>query len=313
VAVDDPQRYQHIICERHGLPPQSSAGLTTAANMNNAAISDYVFEDLHVVAAATGGVETNAARAGDPASYYHRSGTTIKIPETHGTINVIAAINMELTPGAMVQAVITATEAKAALMQELGIPSRYSDGHATGTGTDQIGVASMLCENKITDAGKHSKVGELIGKAVHDSIRDTLKLQNGLYPEGQCSVFRHIERLGVRLDDMRKRITEMLDDRLAELFQKNFMSIDRDPPTVAATAALVHIRDKCVWGIFPESCFAELILPYAIQIAVAVSGKCALRNRFEERLSEREKSLRNDDVVDILFRAIAVGFEEKWK
>ena len=73
-----------------------------------------------------------------------------------GTINTILCINKELTHGAMVRSVMMATEAKTAALQELN--SCYSNGFATGTGTDQIAVACTLTEKSpLTSAGKHSK------------------------------------------------------------------------------------------------------------------------------------------------------------
>ena len=47
-------------------------------------------------------------------------------------------VNQELTEGAMVRVIITATEAKTAASNELSVGSRYSDDLATGTCTDQI-------------------------------------------------------------------------------------------------------------------------------------------------------------------------------
>lgn len=120
--------------------------------MNNAAICHERFQDLEVVTVCTGGVEGNAGRAGDPASYYEPQEESADERAEKGgglepgTINAMIFINRELLPGAMVTAVLTATEAKTAALQELEIPSRYSEGLATGTGTDQIAVASRLGE-----------------------------------------------------------------------------------------------------------------------------------------------------------------------
>ena len=84
--------------------------------------------------------------------------------------------------------IMTATEAKSAALQELAVNSRYSDGLSTGTGTDQIAVAAMQTdETPLTSAGKHAKLGELIGRAVKAAVKKTLANQNNLTPAGQCS------------------------------------------------------------------------------------------------------------------------------
>jgi adenosylcobinamide amidohydrolase len=253
--------------------------------MNNAAFCHEKFSDLEVVAICTGGVERNSGRAGDPASYYEPQKSSanatsnqveqVEIPK-QGTINAMIFINRELTPGAMVTAVITATEAKSAVMQELEVPSRYSEGMATGTGTDQIAVAAKLGGDPISYAGKHSKLGELIGRTVHDAVKKTLALQNGLTPAGQCSSFAHLERLGINKRELCEGIGEFLSKDNADLFKQNFSNIVNDPLTVAAVAALVHLRDKFVWGILPESCIPEVMGRYGAQISEAVSGKSNL-------------------------------------
>lgn len=141
-----PDAYRRWISSRHGLPPDQCATLGTAANMRCAVLKRAMFRDLEVIAVCTSGVETNAGRVGDSASVYEADGVYERLEggETVvcGTINTMLFINRELTPGAMVRCVMTATEAKTAALQDLVVNSRYSDGLATGTGTDQIAVAS---------------------------------------------------------------------------------------------------------------------------------------------------------------------------
>ena len=316
-AAHRPHQYQGIICGFHNLPAEGCADLSTAANMNNAAVVHERYEDVEVVAVVTGGVRTNAAKAGDPGVYHltYDENFTSSCPskETHGTINIILCLSLELSPGAMVQGVITATEAKSSVLQEYGIPSRYSDGYATGTGTDQIGIASMFGEKKILDAGKHSKTGELIGVAVRGALKETLKRQNGLSPEGQCSVFKQVERLGIKQEEMRANIAARLDADTAGLYKRNFESVDRDPHTVAAVSALIAVRDKCAAGILPPSVFPETAFPYLVQVALSVSGDPERRAFFEERCSEFEVVLENEKVLDAVCRAVALGFYCKWE
>ena len=66
----DSAQYRAMICKPYGLAPEKCATMGTAANMNHAAFVSRSFRDLTVSAVITGGVETNAGRAGDPASVY---------------------------------------------------------------------------------------------------------------------------------------------------------------------------------------------------------------------------------------------------
>jgi adenosylcobinamide amidohydrolase len=318
VAVQDPDAYLRGVGERYGLPVDGCATLETAANMNNAAIARAAFRDREVIAICTGGVGTNAGRAGDPASYYQTEGRFVRIgqegTEHAGTINTMLLISHEVTPGAMVKAAITATEAKAAALQELAVPSRYSDGLATGTGTDQIGVACRLGTGApLTDTGKHSKVGELIGRTVHDAIKETLAIQNGLTPMRQRSVLAHIERFGADRKAMSTGVGAFLSGEDAVLFERNFACIDQDPLTVAAVAALVHLRDKFVWEILPQSCLPEVLSGYAAEVAAAVAGKYGRLGAYRDRLEQEIPTLDNSGFLRLIYRAVALGFCEKWE
>ncbi|MBN2041888.1 MAG: adenosylcobinamide amidohydrolase [Spirochaetes bacterium] len=317
IAVKDPLAYRSKICGNHDLPEDKCATLGTAANMRYAVTKQASFRDLSVMAVCTGGVEGNAGRVGDPASVYEYEGKYERVskeePVMHGTINTMVFINRELTDGAMVRTIMTATEAKTAVLQELAVSSRYSSGLATGTGTDQIGVASRIGTGKpLSGAGKHSVLGELIGKAVFGSIKGTLALQNGLTPESQRSSLFHLTRYGATQENMISGILCNLDKEHGKLLEANFYGIERDPLVVAAVAAIVHLRDKIAWGILPESCFPEVSCIYGAQLASAVSGNYNAINKYINTLS-REKFMNTDESFLILVnRAIALGYNDKW-
>ncbi len=318
LAVDSPDEYKREVANRHNLPFSKCATLGTAANMNNATICHDRFCDLEVVAVCTGGVEGNAGRAGDLATYYEPQDDSAKGQNDQecdlrpGTINAMIFINRELTPGAMVSAVITATEAKSAALQELEVPSRYSEGLATGTGTDQIAVASRLGGRAISFAGKHSKVGELIGRTMHDAVLGALALQNGLTPASQCSSLSHLERFRINEQEMCQGIANLLSRDNADLFEKSFSNIIKDPITVAAVAALVHLRDKFIWGVLPKSCIPEVMALYGAQISAAVSGKSHRIHEYMHALSSLQMSLEKHSFLGLVYKAFALGFSEKW-
>lgn len=312
-----PDVYRQLVSTQHGLPHEQCATLGTAANMRYAVIKHQEFRELQVIAVCTGGVETNAGRVGDPASVYEMDGAYERIgvqePVAHGTINTLLFINRELTPGAMVRCIMTATEAKTAALQELAVNSRYSDGLATGTGTDQIGVASRLATGiPLTGAGKHSVLGELIGKTVHDAVCGTLALQNELTPDGQRSAVIHLERFGATKERLRENVAAQLNGSDSALFRANFSCVERDPLVVAAVAALAHLRDKVAWSILPESCVPELVATYGAQIAAAVSGDYNRLPVYREKLAAEGYSFANGDLVRLAAHAMALGFQEKW-
>ena len=144
--------------------------------MDNLAVKQAAYKELSVTAIVTAGVRSNALRMSrDTGGYYEP-----------GTINVIILPNMRLSKRAMTRAIISATEGKTAALLDMDIRSSYNprDYRATGTGTDNIIVASGP-ENGITleNAGGHSKLGELVARAVHAGVREAVFRQNGLTSE----------------------------------------------------------------------------------------------------------------------------------
>jgi adenosylcobinamide amidohydrolase len=337
-GYSDPDGYMKDICALHGLPFEESAALSTAANMRLVVVEEESYKDLTVVAAVTGGVEGNAGRAGDPASGFEgqdgyeaitrKSGDGAEAPSppvlnpAHGTINTLLFISLPLTPGALVRTVMMAAEAKTAGLQELNVNSRYSDGLATGTGTDQIGVASMLKEGRtpLTSAGKHAKLGELIGLTVKRATKGVLVRQNGMTTDRQCSVKILLERFFVKDgyhrvsgEELAAYMATFLPKETGELLIRNRKPIFHDPVNVAAVAAIVHLRDEFAWGILPPLIWPEVMSNYAAQLTAAVSGKYdkipEYRSRFRLLPEERD----NSSFMRLVASAVAMGFSEKWE
>lgn len=318
-AWRDPLVFRQNTCKPYGLPAEKCATMGTAANMNNAAFVSEQFHDLQVVVVCTGGVETNAGRAGDPASVFETADGFEALPPAEqkpglGTINAMVFVNKPLIPGAMARIIMTATEAKAVALQELAVNSRYSDGLATGTGTDQIAVASAQTgDSPLTSAGKHSKLGELVGAGVLRAVKGTLALQNNLTPAGQCSAKIHLERFGLRRDEMITMVCSYLPEEQAELLRGNFAEVERDPLTVAAIAAMAHLKDKFAWGILPGTCWSEIMGSYAAQVSSAVSGDYCRLAVYREVLAPPKNDNSNAAFVALVCHALALGFENKWK
>ena len=316
--IDDPEAYHKSICDYYDLPANRTAILETAANMNNAAIETEQFRDLEVTAICTGGVECNSMAAGDPAAVYERDGCfeiidANDVPHA-GTINLMLFINHRVSPVALVDCVMTATEAKAAVLRELGIYSRYSDSMATGTGTDQILVASRGESGLIlSSAGKHTKLGELVGLVSLKALRETLIWQNSLSPNVQCSCLTHLGPLCMDERAFCEGVGRFLTSEQAALFTKNLASIDLDPPTVAALAALIHVRDKCLWGVLPAACVKEMLVAQGAMVAAAVSGKFRELPTFVQKLSFEDVSVDAQGFAAFVYRSFALGFDAKWR
>ncbi len=312
LAVRKPERYHHLVCEYHGLPPKKTALLGTAANMTLAGWAEESFdipnteEVLKVMAVVTAGVETNAGRAGDPAQVYEWEGHFSKFLPP-GTINILLFINQELAPCALVRAVKMATEAKTAALQELNVPSRYSCGLATGTGTDQIAIASLLTGRiPLRGVGKHVKLGELVARAVKRALKEGLSRQNQLTPETLRYVPRLLGRFGLTEEIFFEALKPYLSREHHLWLFKNRKVVLSDTKLVAAVLSYIHLWDQYLWGVLPPEIIQEALLEQAVLIAIALSGKTSSFEDFRAYLA------RFQGFEPLLLAAIALGFSEKW-
>ena len=133
-------------------------GLLTAASVTDVAER----EDEGVRVAATVGLRVPTWAAA-PAGSADREFGPIRRP---GTINIIVALPVPLTDAALVNAVVTATEAKAQAVLEAGFA-------ATGTASDAICVAAPAGPGREEKfAGPRSPWGARIARAVHAAVAD---------------------------------------------------------------------------------------------------------------------------------------------
>ena len=86
-----------------------------------------------------------------------------------GTINAIVLVDADLSPAGMVNAVITATEAKGLVLRDYDV--RTPDGlPAGGTSTDSVTVACTGRGSGLDYAGPATPVGWLIARAVRQAM-----------------------------------------------------------------------------------------------------------------------------------------------
>jgi adenosylcobinamide amidohydrolase len=144
-----------------------AVGLLTARDVRSfdvAEAGDAGDAALHASCVATVGL-ANALAAGDPPG---RS-----VP---GTINLCVRVSTPLTDEALLEALALAAEARTAAMLEARLPSPLSGRPASGTGTDCIVVAAPVAPGgprsaaRLAYAGKHTRVGSLLGAAVRDAV-----------------------------------------------------------------------------------------------------------------------------------------------
>jgi adenosylcobinamide amidohydrolase len=172
------QSYDHFqrrLPRTLGLRRRDFTFLSTGVDMEKVAVCEKSHGDFHVCCIATGGARNNALRMGVDVGDWVENQTEMRLAS--GTINIILLTNVTLTWGAMARAIMTATEAKTAALQDLDYKSTPSPKvQATGTGTDSMIVVSGVNPNiVIKHTGGHTKMGELIGFAAKSAVTEALK------------------------------------------------------------------------------------------------------------------------------------------
>lgn len=138
-------------------------GLLTAVPLHRARLVQLQEGEMRVAVLATAGVG-NATSAGVSPPF--QCGP--------GTINLIVLLHARLSHAAMVNAVITATEAKSAVLQALEV--RTPEGAmATGTSTDTVTIAMTAQGPRQPYAGPATVPGWLIGRAVRQAVQESLQ------------------------------------------------------------------------------------------------------------------------------------------
>jgi adenosylcobinamide amidohydrolase len=236
-------------CDLLNIDSSFSTGLLTLARMENVSIVTKAFKNTEVTSIVTAGVRTNASRAGDKSSYWQEDG------EFHfGTINIILLTNVCLDKSTLAEAFMTITEAKTVALDNLKIPSQYSNGFATGTGTDGVAVFSNLdSKDKLTNAGKHSKLGELIGNAVIESVTKAIGKQVWITNKSQSNALVRLNRYSLNINEF----YDNLDEDKFEFIKQ--LQIDaKNQKNVAITTSILNLIDEVEVNLIQKKDAREL-------------------------------------------------------
>lgn len=162
---DHPEPWRHLqeIALTQQLTPPT-IGLLTAASLDRAQVITLGDGELQVGAVVTAGV-SNATSAGltPPARLTQAN-----------TINIVLLVNRALSQAAMVNAVITITEAKTDTLNRLGIKTPQGE-IASGTSTDTVVIAHNGEGEPLPYAGPATTAGWLMAKAVRLALPEVLR------------------------------------------------------------------------------------------------------------------------------------------
>jgi alpha-ribazole phosphatase CobZ len=257
------------LVDNMGLERDGLVGLMTAVEMKNARI----IKKDEVTAIITAGIAK-------PPS------------QSSSTVNIILLINKNLSQSAMANAIIVATEAKAAAFFDLDV--RYGNGELfTGDATDSVVVACYEHESEKEGlfAGRATELGRTIYEIVRDGVKDALFNHNTW--EMDRPILERLEERGLTVEDMVATALELyvpvegditdetvLKTRIEETIRKECSDVN----VALLLAAALHAEEEEIRtgrageaGEEDAACIVadELI---GIDIAEYIGGKKALFN-----------------------------------
>jgi adenosylcobinamide amidohydrolase len=187
--------------------------MVTAANVHNYSLVTNKSDDFMVGVAATAGC-----------SHGESSGEKMDVSEIVGTINIIVLIEGKPTDSCLIAALITATEAKSAVLRDFDIRSRYTGDSATGTITDSVTVASTQSGKAFSLAGPASKLGKIVGYCARHAVTEALLKQEPIW--GCRTVLDRLAERHLPLDKLVLELSKVEDlvidaQTLEEILKKN--------------------------------------------------------------------------------------------
>lgn len=153
-------------------PQEESVAMMTAVRPKHLAL-EAVDTALVVVTAGTGNaVDITAPLVGDSRPV--------------GTINTLLFLDAHLTEGALVNACLSASEAKVRALQSLGVLDPHSGTPASGTSTDCLAIAATQRGEPTPYAGSGTRLGRELGWAVYQATRTALLASGERYPRREA-------------------------------------------------------------------------------------------------------------------------------
>lgn len=163
-----------------------------------------------------------------------------------GEVVLILLMDCDMPDHTLARAGITVTEGITAVIQDLGLSYR---GISASGATMQtiVTVRANGAAPYLRGAGKHTKLGELIGKSTKEAVRQSASA-NGIDIRSRMSLTEMMERCGY---DQEKIFLLSESCSYSEFIDK-VMDKDADPRMLALVSSIIHIANEIEWGLVPE-------------------------------------------------------------
>lgn len=166
---------------------------------------------------------------------------------SRGSVLLILLMDNDMPISAMARAGMTATEGIVAAFQDMGMG--YNGLCASGSLRQEIVIVRTRDGGAyLRDAGKHSKFGELIGKATIEAVKGAAQM-NGVSMASRRTITAALGKHGI---DTAKLMDMMGMYDVNEFIQKVGPK-NSDTGAFIAIDSVFHICDEVRWGLIPEA------------------------------------------------------------
>jgi iron complex transport system ATP-binding protein len=161
----DPQADVRQWMERLQIPVEQAVGMMTAVSLSEMVFISKKVEQIQFLAMVTAGVGNAVDISCDA------------VPDKMrriGTINTMVFMDSHLTDGALVNAIMSATEAKTKALSDLKVKDPKTETIATGTSTDSLLIAATQEGEATPYAGSGTIIGKGIGQIVYEATQQAI-------------------------------------------------------------------------------------------------------------------------------------------
>ncbi|PMC35959.1 hypothetical protein CJ195_17035 [Bacillus sp. UMB0899] len=163
---DEPAKDVQTWMTQFNIPYEQALGMMTAVILEDAVIIEEKIGGIPILAIVTAGV----GNAVDITKQLNSEAT-----QTIGTINTMLFIDAHFTDGALVNGLLSATEAKVKAIADLNIKDPQTKSMATGTSTDALVLGLTQKGEKTAYACSGTVVGRAIGQVIYRATHEALK------------------------------------------------------------------------------------------------------------------------------------------
>jgi hypothetical protein len=188
----------------------------------------------------------------DLGSGIHRIGFSPQ--EGQGEVLVVMIMDSDMPDSTLARAGVTITEGITAAIQDLGLA--YDSMTASGSVRQNVvTVCDKGASLYLRGAGKHCKLGELIGVSTIRGVKRSAAA-NGTDIGSRRSAASMLASYGYD----RSRLAEISDCTDLAHFMRCMAEKDSDPVALAAVSAVLHVYNEVHWGLLAEDIGREVML-----------------------------------------------------